>query len=332
MFLKNILVLVMAVALSAYAAAAQGASGASDVGREIRGIVRAAGTNQPIPGATVILQSDIGEIIQQASPEGSGQFVFQFLSRAVYYVSAYAPGYRELRQRADLVMSRRVSVQLFLLPSETKLPGSAPPSGAVDASYFQIPEAARKEFETASRLLKEKDPAASLEHFRKAIAFHEDFPAAYMLLGTALMDLGRWNEAQPMLEKSLKLDDKQAATFMALGSCLAAQGKFAEAEKPLLRGLELNTETAEGHLELGRVYWALQRWADSEKHARKSLALKPDLPLAHVLLGNLLLRKRDARGALAAFREYLRLEPNGAFAAGTREVVAKIEKALGPQS
>jgi tetratricopeptide (TPR) repeat protein len=320
--------LLIALLSGATFVAAQNIPGASDVGREIRGIVRAAGSNQPIEGTIVALESSLGEIVQQATPEGSGTFTFGMLSRAVYYVSARAPGYKEMRQRADLMMARRISVQLFLLPLETKLPGSPPPGGAVDAKYFQIPEAARREYETASRLLKEKQPGESLEHFRKAISLHKDFAAAHMLLGTALMDLGRWAEAQPALERSLRLDDKQAAAFLALGACLAAQGKFAAAEKPLLRGLELNPTAAQGHLELGRVYWALDRWQDAEPHARKALELKSDLPLAHVLLGNILLRKRDGAGALAAFKEYLRLEPNGPLAPGTREVVGKLEKAL----
>jgi tetratricopeptide (TPR) repeat protein len=325
---KKIFSLLFVMAVAALTAAAQNVPGGSDVGREIRGLVRSASNNQPIPGAVVSLQSDIGEIIQQVSPEGSGSFVFQFLSRAVYYISAYAPGYRELRQRADLVMTRRVSVQLFLLEAETKPVGSPPPAGAVDAKYLQIPEEARKEFEKASLMLRDKDASGSLEYFRKAIALHKNFPAAHMLLGTAFMDLGRWMEAQGALEKSIQLDASQAAAHFALGSCLAAQGKFNEAEKPLKRGLEIKADAAQGHLELGRVYWALGRWQAAEPHARKAIALKPELPLAHVLMGNILLRKRDAPGALAEFKEYLRLAPDGPFAAGTREVIGKIEATL----
>ena len=48
----------------------------------------------------------------------------------------------------------------------------------------------------------------------------------------------------------------------------------------------------------------------------------------HVLLGNILLRKRDARGALQEFNEYLKLDPQGPFAPAAREMVARIEKAL----
>jgi hypothetical protein len=45
-------------------------------------------------------------------------------------------------------------------------------------------------------------------------------------------------------------------------------------------------------------------------------------------MGNILLKKRDAEGALREFQEYLRLDPNGPMAAAVRDVVAKIQKAL----
>jgi len=47
---------------------------------------------------------------------------------------------------------------------------------------------------------------------------------------------------------------------------------------------------------------------------------------AHLLKGNLLLRAGRAADALTAFNEYLRLEPNGAFATQTRALVEKISR------
>jgi hypothetical protein len=46
-----------------------------------------------------------------------------------------------------------------------------------------------------------------------------------------------------------------------------------------------------------------------------------------LLKGNLLLRVSRVADAVAEFDEYLRLEPNGAFAPETRALVEKIKKA-----
>jgi len=58
-----------------------------------------------------------------------------------------------------------------------------------------------------------------------------------------------------------------------------------------------------------------------------ALNLNPDLAPAHLLRGNLLLRVGRASDAVTEFDEYLRLEPNGAFANETRALVEKIRKA-----
>ncbi len=149
-----------------------------------------------------------------------------------------------------------------------------------------------------------------------------------MYLGLVQMALRRWKDAESALGKASELNDKLAAAHLALGTCYNQQGRFAEAEKPLLRGLELAPEAADGHYEPGRTYWALGRWQEAEPRAQKALALRPEFPAAHLLMGNILLRKRDAAAALQEFKEYLRLEPNGPMAPPTREMVAKIERAL----
>jgi Flp pilus assembly protein TadD len=82
-----------------------------------------------------------------------------------------------------------------------------------------------------------------------------------------------------------------------------------------------------GHYELAKTYWALGRWQDAAPHAATAVEAMPDLAPPHVLLGNILLRQRDTEGALHQYREYLRLDPNGPMALGTREIVAKLENA-----
>jgi Flp pilus assembly protein TadD len=57
---------------------------------------------------------------------------------------------------------------------------------------------------------------------------------------------------------------------------------------------------------------------------KRALVLNPDLAGAHLLKGNLLLRVSRTNDAVAEFNAYLRLEPNGPFAAETRALIEKI--------
>jgi len=95
------------------------------------------------------------------------------------------------------------------------------------------------------------------------------------------------------------------------------------------RGSSWLPQPATGHYELARALWGQNRWQDAAPHARKAVGLQPALAPAYVVLGNVMLRERNAPGALKAFKEYLRLEPKGAMAAPVRDMVIKIEKALG---
>lgn len=299
---------------------------------EVAGFARAADTNQAVTGTVVTLLGDEGQQIQQMNVEGNGYFTFHSLNYGVYVVAARAPGYKETRARANLYGVRRVSLQIFMQRDPNSPISAVPPAAKIDERLLRIPEPARKEYEKGNELLiVHKDAKGSIEHFRKALKLHPNFPEAQMLIGTAYMDMHRWGDAQKALEKAIEMDSKLAAAHLALGSCLNAQGKAADAEKPLLRGLELQPNAGGGHWELGRVYWTLQRFAEAEAHARKAVELSPSLAPARLLMGNVLLHKRDGAGALAQFREYLRLEPHGPFAAATRDVVAKLEKALGGQ-
>jgi tetratricopeptide (TPR) repeat protein len=126
--------------------------------------------------------------------------------------------------------------------------------------------------------------------------------------------------------------------MFALGEVYLRQNKTDAAEKILVQGLAIDDQSYLGHLNLARVYWERARVIKDLAQARpplekayeevkRALSLRPDLAGAHLLKGNLLLRVSRAHDALVEFDEYLRLEPNGPFAAETRALVERIRKA-----
>jgi predicted Zn-dependent protease len=152
------------------------------------------------------------------------------------------------------------------------------------------------------------------------------------------MDLGEWAKAEQALLATIEIEPRATTAMFALGEVYLRQNKIAEAEKVLVKGLAIDDQSYLGHLNLARVHWERARVIKDLAQARpelekayeevkRTLSLKPDLAGAHLLKGNLLLRVSRAHDALAEFDEYLRLEPNGPFAAETRALVEKIRKA-----
>jgi tetratricopeptide (TPR) repeat protein len=104
-----------------------------------------------------------------------------------------------------------------------------------------------------------------------------------------------------------------------------------------VQGLAIHDQSYLGHLNLARVYWEKAREIKDLVQAKpvlekcyeevkRALNLNPDLAGAHLLKGNLLLRVSRTSDAVVEFNEYLRLEPNGAFASQARTVVDKISR------
>jgi len=310
----------------------------------IRGVVRDAVTHQPIYYARVLLESEKGGgYAQEATTDSQGKFEFQNLAHVVYLVRVKLPGYKgtaQMTNACDPAGCRRVDLSLAAMDyvdfSLVPLPGEAPavppggPGAVINVGEAQIPEAARKEFDKGVELTKTGQSLAdSIAHFKKAIEVYPAYQQAYVKMGTAYMDLQKWSEAENALNKAVSLNEKDPVAYLALGTVFAQQKNFEAAEKPLARSLELQPDVAETHCELSRTYWALKKYPQSDQHAQRCAALKPEYAPGHLMLGNLAMAKRDHPGALREYREYLRLDPQGSFAAPVREQVSRLEKELG---
>ena len=211
-------------------------------------------------------------------------------------------------------------------------------TGSINAN---VPPAAQKEFDKGVAALAEggKDKfAIAVRSFEKAVSIYPQFVEARLKLGTAYMDLEQWDKAEKALLGTIEVDPKAFNALFALSEIYLRGNKFVEAEKVLVQGLAIQDASYLGHLNLARVNWEKARAVKDLAQARpalekayeevkRALVLNPNLAGAHLLKGNLLLRVSRAADALIEFNEYLRLEPNGPFAAETRALIEKIKKA-----
>ncbi|HYL15320.1 MAG TPA: tetratricopeptide repeat protein [Terriglobales bacterium] len=277
-------------------------------------------------GIMVTLENEGAGITQQTQTDSQGKASFRVAVAGFYVVSIRQPGYQPMSERVDLNMNPTAYVNFELQAERGANP--IPPGGPLATISASIPENAAKEFRTGEKLLNEKkDQDGAIKHFRKAIDMHNAFPEAYLMLGLIYLDQKKFEDSQTALQKSAELDPKSGAAYLALGAVLNQERKYEDAEKALNRGLEIAPDASEGQYELAKAYWALGRWQEAEPHAQKAVAAHPDLAPIHVLLGNIALRKNDPQGALKEFQEYLRLDPKGPMADGSRAMVEKIRKA-----
>ena len=296
----------------------------------IRGQIRYE-DQRPADHVIVRLRSDMVAYQTETSTDIQGRFDFDGLPLTTFHLTIEGQGFSPYSNVIDISMSKMayelITLRLNKDPDAKAVPPEGP-KGSLNARIAQIPPAALREFELGKKRMEAQDAPGSIDHFQKAIALYPNYAEAYQLMGVVYLETGKFADAEPALRKATEIEPNLATAHFALGICRNQMAKYAEAETALARGLELQPDSADGHYHIAEAYWNLGRWDDSEPHARKALALKPELAPAHVLLGNSMLRKHDAPGALKEFQEYLRLAPQGEFAAGTRAAVERLEKGL----
>jgi tetratricopeptide (TPR) repeat protein len=180
-------------------------------------------------------------------------------------------------------------------------------------------------------MFKKHDAKGSIEHFKKVIELDPAYLQGYILLGNACMQTQQWAEAQAAFERAARLEPQSSVAFLGIGAAHNQQLDYAGAQEPLRQSLELNQDSAEAHYELARSLWAMNKWEEAEPHVRKAIQLNKGYATPHVLMGNIYLQEENPSFAMTEFKEYLRLDPQGPDAPAVKVIVAKIQKALGPE-
>ena len=300
----------------------------------IRGQIRLS-DGPPAPlGIPVYLEKRESGTAGQTQTDRQGKFEFEGVEPAIYVVRVHAQGYLDIvSDELNVVQMPMAYVNLTLRPDPRyKNPFvTTAPGGVISAESLNAPEGARKNLASGEELLqKGSDLPKSIEFFKKAVKAYPKYSEAYLMMGLAYRAQNNYDEAAGALRKCIEINANSAAAYTVLGEIQNQKQDYAGAEKTLLKAVALNSDSSQAQEELARTYWALGRWQEADPHAAKALTLAPNSPSAHLIMGNIQLRKRDGQAALQQFQEYLKLDPQGAMAPSVRDLVGKLEKALGP--
>jgi len=211
----------------------------AQAGHTIRGKVKTAdGAN--VPQAIVELQTGNGARLGQTTTNNEGDFYYVGLNENSYLLTVSSPDFQPVSQ--DVRFVRTVSpnepgetqyVEIVLRPKNR---AASPRPGPVFVQ--DLPPEARKKFDDANKLLKEKNTDKALSLIQESLTLFPDFFEARMTLGSELMKGGKLNEAIVELEKARKINPKEPRLYQLVGMILsqkkmpdAAAQAFAEAVK-----------------------------------------------------------------------------------------------------
>ena len=146
------------------------------------------------------------------------------------------------------------------------------------------------------------------EHFTRAAALQPDSAELHALLGKALMELGRRDEADQVLRHALALDARSAQAHAALGWLLMTKPDDDQAMQHLRTALQIDPGLVPPHDHLANILAKHGKFAQAAEHYRAALA-EPS-PQIHYKLAKVLTMTGGLDEALNHFRHALRTRPD----------------------
>jgi tetratricopeptide (TPR) repeat protein len=137
-----------------------------------------------------------------------------------------------------------------------------------------------------------------------AVALRPDSIGARLNLGIALRDLRRLDGAVAQFQEAIRLNPEYAAAHLNLGWAWYKEGKPAEALAAFGKAISLEPDLASAHLGRGAVLCdQKQDYQAAIAAFRKAIALQPDYPEAYYNLGVAFSKQGKANDAAAAYRK-----------------------------
>lgn len=282
---------------------------------------------QAIPsGASVSVQYDDGITVGQQSTDSQGHFQIDNVpsGRRLYRLTVKAEGYYPFQQSLDLRDGNAtVTVQVVL----TRASNTAKSDDALPLlTDMSAPRKARKAYDKGVRELDAHRLPEAERDFAAAIAEYPCYARAQTNLAAVLISKRDLTAAEAALRKAIQCDPGFAGSFASLGRVLNSEKRFTESEAALEQGLRTSPSAWALYDELATAHYNQGMYAQAGDEWLRALSLNPEAPPdVHAKLAAAYLRQGKADKAYVEMRTYVRVDPNGRFAAQARSLMRQIE-------
>jgi tetratricopeptide (TPR) repeat protein len=204
---------------------------------------------------------------------------------------------------------------------------SAVRSPTVSVARLAVPGKANGEYQKGCGAYKDKHLDQAEKHLRKAIEIYPNYPAALVVLGQVLDEQHKRDDARQACSQAINIDPTYVAPYLCLADFSATDNDWKQVSNLSERALALDPAsnpyslyyTADAAFHLRDLYRA-------ETNALAGVAVDPwhRLPQLHLLLAHIYAAKGDPFAETEQLREYLKMAPNSADAAGARNTLAQL--------
>jgi tetratricopeptide (TPR) repeat protein len=300
-------------------------SGAGAQGRDtnLNGQVR---TDEGIAvkNATVKLETQEGELVQQQPTTTAGQFFFNNIPKAIYVLTVTAQGFETYQQTMDMAEgANQYDVSVSLSPAGKLVQAKAEPPALSDA---QAPKEAKHEYEKAEKAIASHKYGEARKQLKAAVDQYPCYAKAQTKLGLVMSQQKDYKDAEAAFQKSISCDAGYLDAYVELGQLLNAEKRFAESGPVLEQGLRQSPASWQFYYEAGVSQYGLGHYdvAMQQFEKAKALAAQPSAEL-DVKLADVYVKENSFQKAYASMQDYLKLEPEGALAPRIKTIMKQME-------
>lgn len=280
----------------------------------------------------VVLQNEIGIVIDEIYSNSEGHFDFRYLEKGSYLVVVDDPSYRRAETRTDFNTTSLVaSVNISLKPHDSPEKRSPPfESGSSTVSLKELrskyPKKAVREYEKGNASLQHGDAKVAIPHYEKALKLAPEMYPVLNNLGNAYLQVRQMDQAEATFRKAIAADPAAVDPVLNLGHLYYETQNYRQAEEVLLRALNKDPHVALAYFFLGLTYVRLGKSQAAIENLQKSLiGGDPRVAQAHLILANFFMRSRDFAKAREHLETYLKVQPGDPQADHIREVLSQLK-------
>jgi tetratricopeptide (TPR) repeat protein len=272
---------------------------------------------QPVADATVELSREKGGGTSTKTNK-KGYWAILGVIGGEWYVDVSAPGYETRKVTVNLSEASRIP------PMEIQLePAAAPVAGA--NARGQAAQEVKAAVEEGNRLLGEKKYAEARTQYEKALAVVPDNVA--LLKGIAQTYHGEGNRAKATetLRKIQQMDPNDTANRMLLASMLLEEGKLEEGQNILDQVPPGAVKDPADYVKVGILFLNKNNAAQARTYFTKAIEIDPSKADGYYYRGLSYLNAKRNAEAKADFKKYLELAPDGSEAKEAREILQTLK-------
>lgn len=263
------------------------------------------------------------------SDEGTAEFTRVPIGD--YHVVVSGEGIETADSGSFEVDRRKLSQSVFITvhsSNEPHSPGVAADSPSVAAVDLNVPDAARKQFDKASKAIADENWPKAIELLKRAIALYSQYAPAYNNLGVAYGHVNDPAHEREALEKSISVNDHFAPAYVNLAKLCLKEQNAAEAETLLESVNRLQPADAETMTLLAEAQ-LLNKHYDAAIASAHSVHAVPhqNLAVVHYIAARAFEHENCLPEAVDELQLFLKEEPAGERANHVREEIAQIQHA-----